>query len=547
MAQPSVTPRVHHAPPPRRHPGKVRRKVRSIWQEAPLWVHILIIAVAALLAAGVVFASVNWPYRHRKIRPMLEDVLTSNVTFSKFHRVYFPHPGFVATGVTIRRKTAPPGAPPLGHIDTLVFEGTWSDLIRLRHRVELIDITGFHIIVPAIGSNENRVSFPQGSSKEFSGPDTMIGRLVVHNSLLEVREKSGDKLLFRIKQVELRNLHKGEAMTYAIDMQNAFPTGHIRAHGSFGPINGKVFEETPVSGNFAYTEVNLHEVGDIGGRLDSRGMFKGNLRSMHVETNAETKNFAVTDGKPTPISGTMQCTLYSSNGDLDIQSLDLKTGRTGIHASGSIKGDGDKKTNLDVSVDNGRAEDLMRPFIHDKVPIAGPVWLKTHAYLGPPGDGFMQKLRMDGGFEVPSEKITDAKTEKSLSDFSKRALGKNPPDTGVKIDDRSAESGNAVLSFLKGPAKIQNGVVTTSGLTFKVAGAEALLHGTFRFHDEAVHLTGNLKMDTDISHTATGFKAALLKVIAPFFKKKSAGAVVPIAITGKDGHYHVAQNISHTK
>ena len=544
MAQSFVTPRVHQNPPTPEHRHRVRRKVRSIWQHAPLWVHILIVGIGALLAIGAVLISANWPYRHRKIRPMLEDVLTSHVTFDKFHRIYFPHPGFVAQGVTIRRKTAPPGTPPLGHIDTLVFEGTWTDLIALRHRVGLIDITGFHIIVPPIGTNENRASFPKGSSKEFSGPETMIGRLVVHNSLLEIREKDGNKLLFRIKQVELRNLHQGQAMTYAVDLQNAIPTGHILAHGSFGPINGKAFEETALSGNFAYTEVNLHEVGDIGGRLDSRGTFKGNLRSMHVETSAITKNFAVTDGKPTPLDGTMQCTLYASTGDMDIQAINLKTGRTNIFATGSIK---DGKTNLDISVDDGRAEDLMRPFIRNQVPIAGPVWLKTHAYLGPPGDRFMQKLRMSGSFEVPSEKITDAKTEKSLSDFSKRALGKNPPDTGVKADDRSAETGIDVLSFLKGPAKVDNGVVSTSGLTFKVAGAEAVLHGTFRFHDEAVHLTGKLKMDTDLSHAATGFKSFLLKPLAPFFRKKNHGAVIPIAVTGTPGHYQVNQNISQLK
>ena len=111
MAHSSITPppRDTTSPPPRK--GRVRRKVRSIWHEAPLWVHVVIVAVAALLAIAVVFISANWPYRHRKILPMLEDVLTSDVTFSNYHRIYFPRPGFEATGITIRRKTTPPGLP----------------------------------------------------------------------------------------------------------------------------------------------------------------------------------------------------------------------------------------------------------------------------------------------------------------------------------------------------------------------------------------------------------------------------------------------------
>lgn len=104
-----------------------------------------------------------------------------------------------------------------------------------------------------------------------------------------------------------------------------------------------------------------------------------------------------------------------------------------------------------------------------------------------------------------------------------------------------------MLSSLQGPVKIENGVATTSRLQFRVPGAETTLAGTYRFHDNAVHLTGNLMMDTDISHTATGFKSFLLKPLAPFFKKKNAGAVIPIAVTGLPGHYQVSQNIAHNK
>ena len=84
-------------------------------------------------------------------------------------------------------------------------------------------------------------------------------------------------------------------------------------------------------------------------------------------------------------------------------------------------------------------------------------------------------------------------------------------------------------------------------MTFKIPGAQADLNGTFNFHTKVVHLVGNLRMDTDISHTATGFKSFLLKPLAPFFKKKNAGALVPIAVTGGPGHYQVTQDLSHNK
>lgn len=189
----------------------------------------------------------------------------------------------------------------------------------------------------------------------------------------------------------------------------------------------------------------------------------------------------------------------------------------------------------------------MRPFIHEEVPIVGPVVLKSHAYLGPPGNGFIEKLRMTGSFDVPAERVTDRQTEKSLSAFSQRAQGKEKPNTGVESNGKSSANEKDVLSSIEGPARIENGVAQTSGLAFKVAGASARLGGTFRFHDEDVHLTGTLKMDTSISHAETGFKSFLLKPLAPFFKKKNAGAVIPIAVTGLPGHYKVSQNITHNK
>ena len=181
--------------------------MRSIWQEAPLWVHIVIVALGALLAVAVVFISANWPYRHRKIAAMLEDVLACDVTFTGYHRIYFPRPGFVATGITMRRKSAP-DLLPLGQVETMIVQGTWSDLVMLRQRVELVDITGLHIAVPPIGSKENHEDFPPGSATDFEGPETMIERFVVHKSLLEILRKYVKPLSFTINQIDINNIHK---------------------------------------------------------------------------------------------------------------------------------------------------------------------------------------------------------------------------------------------------------------------------------------------------------------------------------------------------
>jgi AsmA-like C-terminal region len=495
------------------------------------------------LAVGFSFVSANWPYRYRKIKPMLEDVLASQIKISNYHRTYFPHPGFVATGITMRRRSAP-NLPPLGSVETMAVEGSWLDMLMLRQRVQLVDITGLHIVVPAIGSRENHEDFQAGSASDFSGPDTKIERFFVHKSLLDIMHKDGNRSSFPIAELEIRNLHKAEAMTYAVDMRNAIPTGRILAKGGFGPINSKDFASTPVSGSFTFDGVELSDVGDISGSLDSAGHFKGTLSAIEAEAELTTPEFSVESGQASRVQGTIHCTINGNNGDLNIHSIDLKTGATLIHVEGEISGS-PKKTNLDISVTRGRAEDVLRPFIHEDIPIAGPVWIKGHAYVGPPGDGFVERLRVDGVFDVPAERVEDRDTQKSLTEFSQRAQGDKSESSIAKTANSSSAAD--ALSSLKGPASIRNGIASTQRLTFKIAGAEADLKGTFNFHNKQVHLIGNLKMNSDISHTATGFKSWLLKPIAPFFKKKHVGAVVPIAVTGAPGSYKVTQDIAHTQ
>ena len=152
-------------------------------------------AALVALAMGFYFISANWPYRYRKIHPLLQDVFASQVKITRYHRTYFPNPGFMATGIILQRKSAP-DQPPLGTVQTLFVQGRWSDLLMLRERVQLVDVTGLHIVVPAVGSRAMREDFPPGSSADFTGPDTMVELCAVHNSVLDMMYDDGKRLSF---------------------------------------------------------------------------------------------------------------------------------------------------------------------------------------------------------------------------------------------------------------------------------------------------------------------------------------------------------------
>lgn len=503
------------------------------------------IAIVVLAAAGIYFVGTYWPYRHRIVDPQLNDIFGSQVTFLRYHRTYFPNPGFVAAGITLRRKAAP-DQPPLGTVERLVVKGRWSDLFLLRKRVELVEATGLHIVVPRVGSRANHEDFPPGSLTDFEGPDILIENCVFNHAVLDILGEDGHRTSFQFHQLKIRNLQKGQVLNFAVDMENPTPSGRIQAWGTFGPLNAKNFGATPVAGDFSYSSIALSDIGELKGTMSSSGHFRGSLVEIEAKANFETPDFAVSDGERTPVSGHVQCLVNGLNGDVTLENIETKTDGTIVHSSGSVKGS-PKVANIDFQVARGRAQDVLRPFVESGVPITGPVSLHGHAYVAPakPGVAFLQRLHVVGAFDVPEERVTDAAKETSLSAFSQRASGRKSQATDASGTD--SKTATDVLSSFDGPVTIANGIAHSQRVTFRVPGAEANLSGTFNFDNEDVHLVGNLRMKTDISHVTTGFKSALLKPFAIFFKKKHAGAVIPIAVTGGPGHYNVTQDLSHAK
>ena len=504
---------------------------------------------AALVAAGVYLADQHWPYRYRNVHPLLEQIFASRITVSEYHRIYFPHPGFVAKGLTLRRNSAP-DLPPIGSTEDLLVQGNWLDLLLFRKQVRLVDVKGLHVVIPPVGSRANREDFPAGSSMEFSGPVTTVEELNIHGATLDILRVHGGKYTFPIRQLIMRGVEKGRAASYFVDMQNASPTGHIRASGSFGPLVPKDLGSTHVSGTFTFTEVNLREIGELRGMLSARGRLTGALSAIEVYATAETPDFAVGKGRPAAVDARVQCTVNALSGNTVLDKVEGKLGATTINAAGSVAGapNTPKATDVDLMVTKGRAQDLLHPFLESQPPIVGVVSLKAHAHLAPQHDRtkFLERLTVDGGFNLPDERVTDRSKEKTLSDFSKRAQGSKQPKADPATE-AGADPAADVLSSLKGKVKIRDGVVSTERLTFALPGASANLNGSYDLSSGNVHLVGSVRMDSDISHVTTGLKSLLLKPLIPFFRKDNAGAVIPIAVTGGPNDYKVSQNLLHKK
>jgi AsmA-like C-terminal region len=481
---------------------------------------------------AIAFVNLHWPFRYRNVEPLLQKVFASQIKIERYHRTYFPHPGFVADGITLRRAT---NLPPVGTVTHLRVEGRWIDLLLLRDRVHLVTTDGLHVIIPPAGSAANKKDFPPGSSGDFTGPPTVVEQLELQNATLDLLRVGGGRYTFPVRRLLIGNLHQGETVSYSVDMQNAQPSGRIQAHGTFGPLLAGKLETTPVTGDFTFTGVNLSEIHGLHGSFSAVGHFQGKLQGIEGSAQYSTPDFSVAVGRGTLVEGAMSCTVNGLNGDVTLHAVDVRTGSSVIHAEGNIAGS-PKVTSVDLLVEQGRVEDLLRPFLTSETPVTGPVLLHGHANLaGDTSASFFERLTMNGSFAVPGERFTDTATERNLTAFSQRAQG-------VKTAE-SPGAQSAVLPNIAATVSVRNGIAQMSPLMVHMPGAAVRLKGAFDLQNQNVHLTGDVRMQSDVSHVTTGFKAILLKPFAPFFKKDGAGAVVPIAITGTPRHYKVGQNI----
>ena len=142
------------------------------------------------------------------------------------------------------------------------------------------------------------------------------------------------------------------------------------------------------------------------------------------------------------------------------------------------------------------------------------------------------------GNAIPTEDIA---AYGSLGPMRAEDLG---PDAGERpLHVYGSEDLPQAVSSLAGDVAIRNGVAHAKALTFELPGVVAHLSGDFDLRNQNVKMTGDLRMQADVSHVTTGFKSVLLKPFAPFFRRKQAGAVVPIAISGAPHQYKVSQNV----
>jgi hypothetical protein len=210
-----------------------------------------------------------------------------------------------------------------------------------------------------------------------------------------------------------------------------------------------------------------------------------------------------------------------------------------VVARGSIAGELGKKgktVSLDATVSNGRLEDMLRLGVKaDKPGMTGAISFHSKIVI-PPGDiDIVQKLQLDGAFEVAKAHFSELNVQEKVNSISHR--GQGDPEESQDVSVASDFGGRFVLD---------HGVITFSRLTFSVPGIHVALNGTYGMVDEKLDMHGTARLDAKLSQTTTGFKSFLLKALDPFFSKKNTGAELPIKIEGTAASPAFGLDIGHS-
>jgi AsmA-like C-terminal region len=496
----------------------------------PRWVLWGAAAAAVFMVVGGIVLATFWPFTSPKVIAALEEEWPGKITVQSSHSIYFPHPGCVLEGMEFRRGNDPAVAPVVA-IQKVTVAANYHDLFLRPGFVSRIMLEGLKVAVPAQQA-EAAAPSQQGKSKLSK---TRVGEIYTKDALLEIGREKDSPLRFDVHELVLNSVTGSGPMKYRLAMHNPQPPGEIHAQGEFGPYNADHLEAIPLQGDYTFDQVDLSAFDGLAGALTAKGEFHGALGKIETQGNTDVPDFEVRHSEHrVHIKAKYQALVDGTGGDTTLQSVDAVIGRTNAHFDGSVTGKSGqpgKFVSASIAVKDGYIEDVLRVFVKEhKSALDGKTDIHAKVSWPSAGDNFLKKVKLDGEFSVDGAHSEHNRLRNDMIELSKRASGKKNDKT--PIDENIAMD-------LKGKVAVAKGVANLTDTFFSIPGAEANLHGTYDLTTTKVDFHGTLKTEATVSQDAGGAKGILLKPLDPLFKRKHAGAVIPVQLTGTFHDAHV--------
>lgn len=478
------------------------------------------IVLIVLFGAEAVVLTIKWPFVQRRVLPSLERATNCTVHFGNFRMEYLPTPGYVADNVRFERMLN--GHPvQVAVLKKMVCRGDWASVISLSDRVHVFLLQGLQVYIshpfpPA-------VQFPHKAKLHL-----MTEQLIADGMELQVAAATPESHPFQVRfpRLRLRDLKADEPLQVDSTVTSSlFRGAWLQLDGRAGPVRPHDVAATPVSGSYRIQKFDPSQYTQLDGTLASSGTFNGTLQDCRLKGELEATNFKIRS-HPHAVNVRANFGAHADmlDGNTAVDSLIVHFQQTTLVTNGSIEGQGKQKTlNFQVRANQARVEDLLYFFASGNPPsMRGPIRLQANTSLPPGREPFLRRVQLLGVFQIPDGVFSNASLQRRIDEFSARTRG------------RSA-SADAPLtpSWLDGRVDLNDGTAHLSDAKFSMPGATAIGGGTFSLVNKDVNITGKLATQGSLSRDAGGWKSVALAPLDPFFRKKNAGAVLPVSITGR--------------
>ena len=468
----------------------------------------------------------------------LNERFRSKVETESLQVHLFPRPAIRGSGLTFRHNGRTDVTPLIRIGSYSASAGVWGLLNSPLH-LRTVELDRLEITIPPGGIRDGDGRRPAqptpaagGNAPSSSGPSSgsrlIIDRVAARSARLAIVPRNRTKLprLFEIHNLVMHGLGDEGGAAFEASLTNPTPRGDITTTGTIGPWSGEQPGQTPVRGDYVFKAANLDTIKGIAGTLSSNGRYSGVLERIDVQGETDTPDFSVDiAAQPVPLKTRFHAVVDGTNGDTWLERVEARVIETLIVARGAVVRAEDVKgrhTSLDVVIDDGRIEDVLKLAVKAANPLmTGRMRLKTR-FLLPAGDrDVVEKLELDGTFSLNEARFSSVNVQKKINELSRRGKGNEGSDDTA-----------SVVSRLSGTFRLRAGTLAFSNLSFSVPGAVVQIAGSYDLRREALDFRGHLLLDATLAETTTGWKAVMARVAQPLFRRPGGGSKLPIRISG---------------
>jgi hypothetical protein len=432
------------------------------------------------------------------------------------------------------------GTQPLVGVDEFRFRIGLLSLLHTPVRVGTVYMQGLELNIPPKQDRQqmSRMS-PQGGKIKI-----VVGEFHSDRAMLVINTSRADKapLEFDIHHLVMRNIGDGRPLQFKAILVNPKPVGDIDSKGEFGPFNVIDPSQSPVSGEYTFSNADLGTLKGIGGILSSEGRYQGTLGEIVVDGETDTPDFRLNiSGRPVPLKTTFHAIVDGTTGDTFLQPVQATILNTPLTATGFVVRSTNAKGHrikLDVSIPSGKISDLLRLAVRTDPPVmTGTVHLRTQLEIVPGDPDLADRIRLHGKFQVTSAHFSNEHIQSRVDALSMRSQGK-PRQARDAIPDN-------VKSRMGGDFVLENSMLTLPNLLFEMPGTRVALAGDYSLDGNQFDFHGKARFDASLSQMVGGWKSIFLKPVDPFFRKNGAGTELPIKITGTKSEPHFGLDFHH--